>query len=68
MIELTIRLNREVDGRWIAEIDTLPGALSYGDSEGEAIDHVMLLALNAMLESEDTIRFKVDYSPSTLSP
>jgi len=33
---LTIEVEREEDGRWIAEVTALPGALAYGASEAEA--------------------------------
>ena len=32
----TIETAREDDGRWIAEIPTLPGVLAYGATEGAA--------------------------------
>ena len=31
-----IELEQEVDGRWIAEIQELPGALVYGATQSEA--------------------------------
>ncbi len=31
-----IELDREVDGRWIADIPEYPGALAYGDTPEEA--------------------------------
>ena len=34
MITLTYELDREDDGRWIAEVLELPGVLAYGDSPG----------------------------------
>ena len=33
---LTIEVEREEDGRWIAEVPALPGALAYGATEAEA--------------------------------
>ena len=33
---LTIEIEREDDGRWIAEIVELPGVVAYGASEAEA--------------------------------
>jgi hypothetical protein len=41
---LTIEIEREVDGRWIAEIPALPGALAYGATRDEAIARVKALA------------------------
>ena len=33
---LKVEFEREDDGRWIAEIPTLPGAMTYGISQEEA--------------------------------
>src|SRR5216684_2283248 len=34
---LRIETEREEDGRWIAEVPTLPGVLTYGDTESQAL-------------------------------
>lgn len=36
-LELEVELDREVDGRWIAEVAAVPGALAYGSSLEEAL-------------------------------
>jgi predicted RNase H-like HicB family nuclease len=38
----------EVDGRWIAEIPEIPGALVYGSTRDEAIRAVQVLALRVL--------------------
>jgi predicted RNase H-like HicB family nuclease len=38
-VKLTIEFDREVDGRWIAEVPELNG-LQYGDSRQDAIQRV----------------------------
>ncbi len=38
----------EVDGRWIAEIPEIPGALVYGPTRDEAIRAVQVLALRIL--------------------
>ena len=45
-----IKLEREVDGRWIAEVLALPGVLAYGKSESEATAKVKALALRAIAD------------------
>ena len=45
-----IELEREHDGRWIAEIPTLPGVLCYGADEAEALAKVQALALRVLAE------------------
>jgi predicted RNase H-like HicB family nuclease len=34
--QLTIETERETDGRWIAEIPDIPGAMAYGNTEEQA--------------------------------
>lgn len=51
-----IELEREADGRWIAEVVELPGVLAYGASEDDAIARVQALALRVVadrLENEE---------------
>ena len=50
MRNLTIELEREEDGRWIAEIEALPGALAYGTSREEAIARAEALAFRVLAE------------------
>jgi predicted RNase H-like HicB family nuclease len=42
---LTIEVEQDIDGRWIAEVQELPGTLSYGSSRLDAISRVKALAL-----------------------
>ena len=41
---VNIAVDREVDGRWIAEVVALPGVLAYGGTEAEARANVAALA------------------------
>ncbi|HMS56642.1 MAG TPA: type II toxin-antitoxin system HicB family antitoxin [Fimbriimonadaceae bacterium] len=63
----TVQFEQEVDGRWIAEVDQLPGVLSYGGSRSEAFARVQALALRVVadriehgeyLPSDATYRFE----------
>jgi predicted RNase H-like HicB family nuclease len=47
---LTIEIERESDGRWIAEVPTLPGTMCYGQTRDEALAHVQALALRVIAE------------------
>lgn len=47
---LTIEIDREEDGRWIAEIPELPGVMAYGDSQDEATQKVSVLALRVLAD------------------
>jgi predicted RNase H-like HicB family nuclease len=46
----TAETEREDDGRWIAEIGEIPGALCYGITQDEAIGKVEALALRVLAE------------------
>ena len=50
MITLKVELEREEDGRWIAEIVDLPGALAYGQTPDEARARVQALALRVLAD------------------
>ena len=50
---LTIEFQRELDGRWIAEVVELPGVLVYGDTEAEAERNVKSLALRVLADELD---------------
>ncbi len=45
---MNIEVEREEDGRWIAEIPDLPGVMIYGQSRAEAISKVKALALRVL--------------------
>jgi predicted RNase H-like HicB family nuclease len=47
---LRVQLDREEDGRWIAEVPELPGVLVYGQSREEAIERAKALALRVMAD------------------
>ena len=57
---LSIEVDRENDGRWIAEVPELPGVVAYGASRREAIAHAEALAawvLADRLEHRETEGF-----------
>jgi predicted RNase H-like HicB family nuclease len=47
---MKIEIEREEDGRWIAEIPELPGVMVYGDSRNEAIAKAEALALRVLAD------------------
>ncbi len=49
-LTLTIETDREEDGRWIAEVVEIPGAIVYGTTSEEAIVKVQALALRVLAE------------------
>jgi predicted RNase H-like HicB family nuclease len=50
---LKIELEREEDGRWIAEVPALPGVLAYGETEAEASARAVSLALRVIADRID---------------
>jgi predicted RNase H-like HicB family nuclease len=51
--KLVIEIEREVDGRWIAEVPALPGVMVYGQTREEAIALVEALALRTLADRLD---------------
>ncbi len=49
-VKLTIDLDREEDGRWIAEALELPGVLCYGQTRDEAISKAERLAIEVIAD------------------
>jgi predicted RNase H-like HicB family nuclease len=47
---VTIELERETDGRWIAEVPSLAGVLTYGATRDEAVARVQALALRVFAD------------------
>ncbi|MBI4164388.1 MAG: type II toxin-antitoxin system HicB family antitoxin [Acidobacteria bacterium] len=45
-----IEVEREVDGRWIAEVPSLPGVLAYGKTKQLALARVKALALRVIAD------------------
>jgi predicted RNase H-like HicB family nuclease len=63
---LIIELDREEDGRWIADIPALPGVVVYGHSKEDALAKVQALALRVLASKieedgtpQDAVRFSV---------
>jgi predicted RNase H-like HicB family nuclease len=47
---ITIAVEQEIDGRWIAEVADLPGVLAYGSTPAEAKARVQALALRVVAD------------------
>jgi predicted RNase H-like HicB family nuclease len=46
----TVEVEREDDGRWIAEVTDLPGVMVYGQTREQAINRAQALALRVLAE------------------
>jgi len=49
-MRVSIELDREDDGRWIAEALELPGVMAYGQSREEAISNTEKLAIEVITD------------------
>lgn len=47
---MKIEIEREDDGRWIAEVPDLPGVMAYGETREQAIAKVQSLALRVIAD------------------
>jgi predicted RNase H-like HicB family nuclease len=47
---LKVEIDREDDGRWIADIPGVPGAMAYGSTRNEAIKLACALALRILAD------------------
>jgi len=47
---LKVEIEREEDGRWIAEVAALPGVMTYGATRAEAVSKAEALALRALAD------------------
>ena len=49
-VTFSIEIEREDDGRWLAEVPDLPGVMCYGQDRDEAVAFVQALALRVIAE------------------
>lgn len=57
-MRFTLEIDRETDGRWIAEVPDLPGVLVYGPTRDHAMAQAKALALRVVadrLENGETL-------------
>ncbi|MBD2499831.1 type II toxin-antitoxin system HicB family antitoxin [Anabaena azotica] len=56
---LTIEIEQEDDGSWIAEVLEIPGVLAYGETQQQAISHVQALALRVIADKREHREMRV---------
>lgn len=47
---MQVDVEQEEDGRWIAEVEAVPGALAYGVTRAEAVARVEALVLRVLAD------------------
>lgn len=50
---MKIEIDREDDGRWIAEVPNLPGVMAYGATRQDALARAEALALRIIADRHD---------------
>ena len=53
MSKWRLEIEREADGRWIAEVMDIPGCMTYGATRDEAIRNAEVLALRVIADQLD---------------
>jgi len=64
-LRFKIETEREDDGRWIAEVVQVPGALAYGNTREEAValaSGIALRVLAARMEEEKQSRESIKFA------
>ena len=51
---VSIEIEREEDGRWMAEVPNLPRVIAYGQNQDEAISRAEVLALRVLAQRQPT--------------
>lgn len=49
-MKLVVEIEREDDGRWLADVVALPGAMAYGSTREDALAKAEALALRVLAE------------------
>jgi predicted RNase H-like HicB family nuclease len=49
-VRYAVEIEREVDGRWMAEVSELPGVMAYGATREAAVASVEALALRVLAD------------------
>lgn len=49
-MKFQIKIEQEADGRWMAQVEALPGVASYGTTKTDAVAKVQALALRVLAE------------------
>ena len=49
-MDLTVELDREEDGRWLAEVLELPGVMTYGETPETAVSTAEKLAIEVITD------------------
>jgi predicted RNase H-like HicB family nuclease len=60
-MKFLVEIEKEEDGRWIADVPELPGVLAYGRTSSEAAGKAQALALRVIAE-------RIEYDEEEIGP
>ena len=49
-MSLAVKVEQEMDGRWIGEVPELPGVMAYGTTRDEAVARVRAISMRVLAE------------------
>jgi len=67
MNKFTIEIEQEADGRWIADVQELPGVLTYGVTKEDAVAKAEALALRVVADQLDAGEEKTELTSIAFS-
>ena len=68
IMKYIVKYEQESDGRWIAEVEDIPGVLAYGAYKEEAIAKAEALALRVVAEKIEHQEITLDSVISFVTP
>lgn len=66
-LKFSIEVEREDDGRWLADVTELPGVMSYGRTAQEAVQHAAVLTLRVLADRVEHGELATPITPFSLS-
>ena len=56
-MSIAMEFDREEDGRWIAEVPSIPGVMAYGETRDDALNRALTLALLVDADPHETAEY-----------
>jgi predicted RNase H-like HicB family nuclease len=66
-LKFSIEIEREDDGRWIADVTDLPGVMTYGSTKHEAVQRAAALVLRVLADRVEHEETSTPITPFSLS-
>jgi predicted RNase H-like HicB family nuclease len=66
-LKFSIEIEREEDGRWLADVTDLPGVMSYGQTAQEAVQRAAVLTLRVLADRVEHGELSAPITPFSLS-